>query len=170
MNQSSVVPSVEGQQRSEDLIAVLQAIQSECHYLPQGTLVAVAKHFGVPLSEVFHIATFYNCFSLEPRGKHVVQVCLGTACHVRGGQQVLDKILRDLKMAAPGTSSDMEFSVEPVRCLGCCGLAPVMRVDKRTHGHLKQAVIPRILKSYRAKPEKPIAAAAASAGSNGSQD
>jgi NADH-quinone oxidoreductase subunit E len=170
MNQSTVVAPTVGHPRHEDLIAVLQAIQSECHYLPQGTLVAVARHFGVPLSEVFHIATFYNCFSLEPRGKHMLQVCLGTACHVRGGQQILDKILRDLKMAAPGTSPDLEFSVEPVRCLGCCGLAPVMRVDKRTHGHLKQAVIPRILKSYRSKPEKPAAAASAAAGSTDGQD
>ncbi len=134
---------------AENLIPVLQDIQSKFHYLPEGALRAVSRRFQIPLPRVFHVATFYNCFSLEPRGHHHVQVCLGTACHVRGGQRVLEKVLRELNLPASGTTSDFEFTVEPVRCLGCCALAPVMRVDQRTYGHLQQSRVPRVLKGYR---------------------
>jgi NADH-quinone oxidoreductase subunit E len=136
-------------ERVENLIPVLQDIQSQFHYLPEGALRAVSRGFQIPLPRVFHVATFYNCFSLEPRGRHHVQVCLGTACHVRGGQRVLDKVLRELNLPASGTTSDFEFTVEPVRCLGCCALAPVMRVDQRTYGHLQQSRVPRVLKGCR---------------------
>lgn len=138
---------------AEDLIALLQNIQAEFHHLPERMLVEVAGHYRVPLTEIFHIATFYNCFTLQPRGRHRIQVCLGTACHVRGGQQILEKVLRDLRLPEPGTTADFQFSVEPVRCLGCCGLAPVMRVDQRTHAHLRQSLIPGILRRYRARLE-----------------
>jgi NADH:ubiquinone oxidoreductase subunit E len=134
---------------SENLIELLQKIQNEFHYLPEPALRAVARRFHVPLTEVFHIATFYNCFSLEPRGKHQVRVCLGTACHVRGAQRILDKVLRELHLPAEGTTQDYEFSVEGVRCLGCCGLAPVVRVDQRTHSHLRQSLVPKLLKKAR---------------------
>lgn len=138
----------------EDLLAVLQKLQAEFHYLPEQALRAVAKRFRVPLKEVFHIATFYNCFSLEPRGKHHLRVCLGTACHVRGGQRILEKVLRELNLFKEGTTADFDFSVEGVRCLGCCGLAPVLRVDSRTHSHLKQAMVPTVLKKYRSPGAK----------------
>lgn len=137
--------------RAENLIAILQEIQHDFHYLPETALRAVARRLRLPLTEVFHVATFYNCFSLEPRGRHWVRVCLGTACHVRGGQRILDKILRDLNLPAPGTTADFEFSVEPVRCLGCCGLAPVARIDQSTYGHLRQARVPKVLKHYRSR-------------------
>ena len=136
-------------ERAEDLIPVLQEIQARFHYLPEEALRAVSRRLRVPLTEVFHVATFYNCFSLEPRGRHLVRVCLGTACHVRGGQRILDKVLRELKLPASGTTPDFDFTVEPVRCLGCCGLAPVVRVDQATHGHLMQSRIPRLLKRYQ---------------------
>jgi NADH-quinone oxidoreductase subunit E len=132
--------------RAENLIPVLQGIQSQCHYLPEEALRQVSRRLRVPLNEVFHVATFYNCFSLEPRGRHHLRVCLGTACHVRGGQRILDKVLRELRLPAGGTTADFEFTVEPVRCLGCCGLAPVVRVDQSTFGHLMQSRIPKILK------------------------
>jgi NADH:ubiquinone oxidoreductase subunit E len=138
--------------RAEELIAVLQKIQERFHYLPEEALRQVARRLRLPLTQVFHVATFYNCFSLEPRGRHHVRVCLGTACHVRGGQRILDKILRELKLPASGTTSDFEFSVEPVRCLGCCGLAPVVRVDQSTHGHLMQSRVPKLLQRYRTRP------------------
>lgn len=135
--------------RAENLIPVLQEFQAELHYLPEDALRAVARQFRIPLRQVFHVATFYNCFSLEPRGRHQIRVCLGTACHVRGGQRILDKVLRELDLPASGTTPDLGFSVEPVRCLGCCALAPVMRVDQRTYGHLLQSRVSRILKGYR---------------------
>ena len=132
---------------------ILQEVQDTYRYLPQEVLERIAKKLRVPLTEVYQVATFYRCFSLVPRGKHVIQVCLGTACHVRGAPRVLDRMLRDLKMAAPGTSEDLQFTVETVRCIGCCGLAPVARVDNaNTHPHLTQAKVPGLLKKY----QKPV--------------
>jgi len=135
--------------RAEHLIAILQDIQDEYHYLPEPALRDVARRLHLPLTEVFHVATFYNCFTLEPVGKHLIQVCLGTACHVRGAPRVLDRLLRDLKLPAPGTTDDYEFTVRTVRCIGCCGLAPVARVDSNTHPHLTQTKVPGLLKRYR---------------------
>src|SRR5574338_561655 len=132
-----------------DLIAILQEIQERYHYLPEEALRIVARRLRVPLTQVFHVATFYNCFSLEPRGRHHLRVCLGTACHVRGGQRILEKVLRELNLPASGTTDDFDFTVEPVRCLGCCGLAPVVRVDQTTFGHLMQSRIPKLLARYR---------------------
>jgi len=134
---------------AENLIPALQAFQAEFHYLPEEVLRAVARHFRIPLRQVFHVATFYNCFSLEPRGRHQIHVCLGTACHVRGGQRLIEKVLRELELPSSGSTPDFEFSVEPVRCLGCCALAPVMRIDQHTYGHLLQSRVPSILKRYR---------------------
>ena len=143
----------------EDLLAVLQKIQAECHYLPESSLREVARRFHVPLKEVFHIATFYNCFSLDPVGEHVVQVCLGTACHVRGAPQVLDRMLRELNMTGPGTTKDCQYTVRTVRCVGCCSLAPVVRVDNNTHPHLAQAKVQGLLKKYSRAKEPPAPAA-----------
>ncbi|HXE74552.1 MAG TPA: NAD(P)H-dependent oxidoreductase subunit E [Candidatus Xenobia bacterium] len=140
--------------RSDELIAILQDIQERFHYLPEDALRAVARRLRIPLTQVFHVATFYNCFSLEPRGRHHVRVCLGTACHVRGGQRILEKVLRELKLPASGTTPDFDFTVEPVRCLGCCGLAPVVRVDTTTFGHMMQSRIPKLLKRYSSRKEE----------------
>ncbi|MFZ3210620.1 MAG: NAD(P)H-dependent oxidoreductase subunit E, partial [Terriglobales bacterium] len=107
----------------------------------------------VPLTDVYQVATFYRCFSLVPRGRHQVQVCLGTACHVRGAPRVLDRILTDLKLATPGTTRDRQFTVLTVRCVGCCGLAPVVRVDDKTHPHLTQAKVRGMLNKYRLRPQ-----------------
>jgi len=139
----------------ENLIPVLQQIQARRHYLPEEALRSVARHFQISLNQVFHVATFYNCFSLEPVGEHLVQVCLGTACHVRGAARVLDRLLRELKLPAPGTSQDLQFTVQPVRCVGCCALAPVVRVDSDTHSHLTQAKVRGLLKKYRRKEAVP---------------
>jgi NADH:ubiquinone oxidoreductase subunit E len=144
------------EERADNLIPALQEIQSEFHYLPEEALRGVSRRFRIPLTRVFHVATFYNSFSLKPRGRNQVRVCLGTACHVRGSQRILDKVLRELNLTTGGTTSDFEFSVEPVRCLGCCALAPVMQVDHRTYGHLIQSRVPKVLKAYR----QPVLAAA----------
>ena len=136
-------------ERSENLIPLLQEIQEHYHYLPEPALREVAQRLQVPLTEVFHVATFYNCFSLEPVGDHLVQVCLGTACHVRGAPRVLDRLLRELNLPAPGTTKDCQFTVRTVRCVGCCSLAPVVRVDASTHPHLTQAKVRGLLKKYR---------------------
>ncbi|HXE91068.1 MAG TPA: NAD(P)H-dependent oxidoreductase subunit E [Terriglobales bacterium] len=139
--------------RRANLIAILQEIQSKYFYLPHPALERVARKLKVPLTDVYHIATFYRCFSLTPRGRHQIQVCLGTACHVRGAPRVLDRILTILKLAEAGTTADREFTVLTVRCIGCCGLAPVVRVDANTHPHLTQAKVRGLLNKYR-KPER----------------
>jgi NADH-quinone oxidoreductase subunit E len=140
--------------RRTNLIPILQEVQDTYRYLPQDVLKRISKKLKVPMTEVYQVATFYRCFSLKPRGKHVIQVCLGTACHVRGAPRVLDRILLDLKMAHPGTTDDLQFTVETVRCIGCCGLAPVARVDNtNTHPHLTQAKVGGLLKKYVAKDD-----------------
>jgi len=142
-----------------NLISILQDVQEAYRYLPQEVLRKISHKLRVPLTEVFHVATFYSCFSLVPRGRHVIQVCMGTACHVRGAPRVMDRILRDLKLGQPGTTRDLGFTVEAVRCIGCCGLAPVARVDnKNIHSHLTQAKVPAVLKKYESKPEPAVPA------------
>ncbi len=142
-------------ERAENLIPILQEIQERYRYLPETALREVAERLHVSLPEVFHVATFYNCFSLEPVGEYLIQVCMGTACHVRGAPRVLDRILRDLKLPHPGTTQDMQFTVRTVRCIGCCGLAPVVRVNSHTHPHLTQARVPGLLKKYRPRERRP---------------
>lgn len=134
-----------------NLIPILQEIQAEFRYLPESALREVSASLDVPLSEVFHVATFYNCFSLEPVGRHLVQVCMGTACHVRGAPRVLDKLMRDLKLSQPGTTADREFTVRTVRCVGCCGLAPVVRADDETHAQMTQNKVRSVLNRYHTR-------------------
>lgn len=145
-------------EKPENLIPALQQIQTQFRYLPEESLRAVSRHFRISLTRVFHVATFYSCFSLEPVGRHLTQVCLGTACHVRGAPRVLDRLLRELKLRAPGTTNDCEFTVKTVRCMGCCGLAPVLRVDNNTHPHVTQAKVPGLLKRYSRKEQVQVAA------------
>lgn len=130
------------------LIGVLQDVQDEYSYLPQEALVRVAEGLGIPLSQAYQVATFYKAFSLEPRGKHLIQVCLGTACHVRGGVKIAERIERELGIEPGETTEDREFTMEVVRCIGCCSLAPAVRVDDDTYGRLRQDRVPRMLRSY----------------------
>lgn len=130
------------------LIGIMQDVQKELNYLPQSILLKLAQRLDIPLSRIYSIATFYKAFSLAPRGRHQIGVCIGTACHVRGGQKIVEKIERELGIRSGQTTNDFKFTLETVRCLGCCSLAPVMRIDKDTHGRLNQAKIPKILKRY----------------------
>ncbi len=131
-----------------DLIGALQDIQRELNYVPEEAMRLVAEKIDVPLSQVYSIATFYKAFSLVPRGRHLINVCMGTACHVRGGVQILEKLQRDLGIETGGTSDDGRFSLEAVRCLGCCGLAPVIMIDGNFHGKLTQKSLERVLEQY----------------------
>ena len=131
-----------------DLIGALQDIQRELNYVPEEAMRLVAEKIDVPLSQVYSIATFYKAFSLVPRGRHLINVCMGTACHVRGGVQILEKLNRDLGIETGGTSDDGRFSLEAVRCLGCCGLAPVIMIDGNFHGKLTQRSLERVLEQY----------------------
>jgi len=130
------------------LIQVLLEIQSENHWLPKEALEKVSKKLEVPLNQIQHVATFYKAFSLVPRGRHEIQVCMGTACHIRGSPRVLDRV-QDLTGIRPGeTDLDLKFSLETVNCLGCCAMGPVMVVDGKYHGKTVPAKVEDVLKNY----------------------
>ena len=133
------------------LIAILQDVQEEYRHLPQDALAQVADKLSIPLSQTYSLATFFKAFSLEPRGKYAVNVCLGTACHVRGGPRILEKLERDLGIKAGETTEDLNFSLDEVHCLGCCGLAPVVTVNEDLYGKLNLTKLPRVLKKYLPK-------------------
>jgi NADH-quinone oxidoreductase subunit E len=138
----------EHQGEASSLIQVLLEIQADNHWLPTEALDRVRERLGVPLSRIQHIATFYKAFSLVPKGRHRVHVCMGTACHVRGAPRVLDKA-SELTGIGPGeTDPELKFSLETVNCLGCCALGPVMEIDGTTHGKLSSAETAEVLSSY----------------------
>ncbi|UCG44285.1 MAG: NAD(P)H-dependent oxidoreductase subunit E [candidate division WOR-3 bacterium] len=118
------------------LIAILQDVQEEERYLPKEALCRVAERLGMPLVDVFGVATFYSAFSLVPRGRHEVTVCVGTACHVRGSRRILEEFERRIGVRAGCTTEDLEFTLETVNCLGCCAIGPVVVVDKAYNGEM----------------------------------
>jgi len=117
-------------------LAVLQDTQKTYNYLPREALERVAERLDISLGEVYRLATFFAAFSLQPRGDYVIKVCLGTACHVRGGPRILEQLERDLSIKAGQTTADGKFSVEAVRCVGACALAPILLVNEEPHGHM----------------------------------
>ena len=130
------------------LIQVLLEIQAEKHWLPKEALERVAERLQVPMTRIQHIATFYKAFSLVPKGRHEIHMCVGTACHVRGATRVLDTV-QDLTGIKPGESDlDLKFSLQTVNCLGCCALGPVMEVDGKTHGKMAPSKTAEVLKHY----------------------
>lgn len=136
------------QGEASSLIQILLKIQSENHWLPREAIERVSEKLEVPLSRIQHIATFYKAFSLVPKGRHEVHVCMGTACHVRGATRVLDTV-QDLTGIKSGeTDLDLKFSLETVNCLGCCALGPVMEIDGKIHGKLLPSETADVLKSY----------------------
>jgi NADH-quinone oxidoreductase subunit E len=135
--------------RDSAILAILQDIQAEEKYLPKETLEYVSQRMQIPLGQVFRIATFYNALSLKPRGRHKIDVCLGTACHVRGGEKILNKLERDLGVSVGETTKDKRFTVETVHCVGCCSLGPVAVIDGDVHGRLSQEKVPALLKEYK---------------------
>lgn len=130
------------------LVAILQDIQSEYHYLPKKALVKVSKALGIPLSQVYNVATFFKAFSLKPKGKHVINVCLGTACHVRGAVRVLEKLERSLGIKSGATTPDFKFTLETVNCMGACALGPVVRVDGEYFGQMSIEKVDNMLKQF----------------------
>jgi len=131
------------------VIMMLQDIQDKYNYLPQDVLKDLSKRIDVPLSRIYSIATYYKLFSLKPKGRHLCQVCLGTACHVRGSGKILGKLERELEIAPGETTEDLRFTFESVRCVGACSLAPVVIIDEEAHGRLSQDQIPELLGKYK---------------------
>ncbi len=133
---------------ASSLIQVLLEIQSENRWLPGETIKRVSEKLQVPLTQIQHIATFYKAFSLVPKGRHEIHICMGTACHVRGARNVLDSV-QDLTGIKPGeTDLDLKFSLETVNCLGCCALGPVVEIDGQIHGKLSPSDTAEALNKY----------------------
>ena len=136
------------QAEASSLIQVMLEIQSENNWLPKATLDRISERLDVPLARILHIATFYKAFSLVPKGRHGIHICVGTACHVRGASRILDTV-QDQTGIKPGeTDLDLKFSLEVVNCLGCCALGPVLEIDGKTHGKMTPGETSDVLKNY----------------------
>ncbi|UCF04722.1 MAG: NAD(P)H-dependent oxidoreductase subunit E [bacterium] len=150
MNTKNIDRIIDKHQGTADsLIQVLLGIQSEYQWLPKAALERVGERLQVPMSRIQHIATFYKAFSLVPKGRHQVHICMGTACHVRGAPRILD-MMRDLTGISPGeTDQELKFSLETVNCIGCCALGPVVEIDGKVHGKISTAETADILEQYK---------------------
>ena len=131
------------------LVQVLHKAQDIFGYLPIEVQKFISSELDVSLAEVYGVATFYTQFAIEPKGKHKIGVCLGTACYVKGAQLIMDKLTKELNVKVGGTTQDNLFTFEATRCLGCCGLAPVMMIDQDVYGKLEPKKIPEILAKYK---------------------
>jgi NADH:ubiquinone oxidoreductase subunit E len=135
----------------ESLIPVLQEVQEACGYLSREAILQVGRHLNLPASKVYGVATFYNQFRFQAPGKHHIQMCRGTACHVKGSAAVLEALCRNLKIKPGQTTKDGLFSVEVVACIGACGLAPVIAIDGEFHAGVTSEAIPELLDACRQK-------------------
>jgi len=138
----------EHQNSKSALMSVLRTVNREFNYVPEDVLRYVAFKMDVPLSLLFRIVTFYNTFSLKPRGRHIISVCTGTTCYVRGSERILQTLRNELKVDVGDTTEDFRFTLEAVRCLGCCSLAPVISVDGEIHGDLHGDDVMGLLERY----------------------
>lgn len=140
--------------KKSGLIAVLQDIQAKYNWLPPDVLKLVSRELCIPLIDIYSVATFYRALSLNPRGKHLVTVCLGTACHVRGAQAVLDRLKERLEVEPGCTTIGGTFTLESVNCLGACALAPIVVVDEKYHGQSTVQKVDQILDKYQDKYQR----------------
>lgn len=130
------------------LIQLLLEIQRELNWVPPEAILRINKRLKIPVSEIYRVASFYTALSLKPRGRHLVRVCAGTACYVRGGPRILDSVERTLNIRAGETTKDDRFTLETVNCLGCCALGPVVEIDGQYHGKLSSASVEKLLSKY----------------------
>jgi len=137
----------------DSIIQILQEIQAQYSYLPPEVLKYTSKRLKMPLSEIYSLATFYTAFSLEPRGKHLITICMGTACHVRGAPEVLGRFEERLGIRAGATTEDKLFTLETVNCLGACALAPVVVIDGEYYGQTTVNKVDRLLDQYNEKED-----------------
>ena len=130
------------------LVSILQDIQTAFNYLPREALKEVSHGLGVPISQVYSVATFFKSFNLTPRGRHIINVCLGTACHVRGAVRIVEKIERELGIKRGETTEDLKFSLDTVNCVGACALGPIVIVNGEYHGEMTTDKVNAVLKNY----------------------
>jgi NADH-quinone oxidoreductase subunit E len=131
------------------LVPILQDVQAEYNYLPKEALVQVSDGLEVPLSQVYSVASFFKAFSLKPRGRHLINVCLGTACHVRGAVRVLDEIERELGIKSGESTEDLRYTLETVNCVGACALGPILVIDGNYSGQMTAGRVKRLLEGYK---------------------
>ncbi len=137
----------------DSLISILQDAQAEYHYLPEDVIRRVASRLHLPVIQVYGVATFFKAFSLKPRGEHLIRVCLGTACHVRGAPAVLDEVERQLGLEPGETTKDKQFTLETVNCLGACALGPLLVMDDEYQGQMSPGKIKKVLRDYKKSTE-----------------
>ena len=128
------------------LIHALQDLQAEFHHIPVPAVEALCEHLRLPLSKAFSAATFYKAFSLDPKGKVIIRICTGTACHIRGAQVIVDELVSALRIKPGGTTRDLAFTVETVNCVGACAMAPVVSVDGKYHGKVRPGDMLKVVK------------------------
>lgn len=133
---------------SQELINVLHGCQGHFGYLPAEIQEVIAEHLNVPIAMVYGVVTFYSFFTMTPKGKHPISICMGTACYVRGGEKVLDEFRKELGIKVGETTNDNKFSLSSLRCVGACGLAPVVLVGEKTYGRVAPDDVKAILKEY----------------------
>ena len=143
--------SIQSKNTDERLLGLMEDLQAKTSYLSEENLRKVARELDMSLSRVYSVATFYKAFSLKPKGKHRVCVCVGTACHVRGADRIVEKIAMDLNISPGGTTGDGNFSLETLNCIGACALGPVVVVDGESYGKVASSEIEKILDKYRNK-------------------
>ena len=151
---SGLARTLQKQGKQASLIHVLEEVQTQFRYLPQEAMVLVSERLGVPLSQVYSVATFYHSFSLQPRGLHMLLVCTGTACHVRGAQQILDRLQTQLNIEPGGTTQDGLLTMETGKCLGACALGPAAVLDNQYEGQMSIKKVDRLLKGLMRNSEK----------------
>ena len=150
---NAIIERYEG--RESSILAILQDIQAKEKYLPKETLEHLGERLHIPLSKIYRIATFFRAFSLMPRGRHEIVVCLGTACHVRGGQRIVDQFTMELGIRSGETTPDRNFTLETVNCLGVCAAGPVVAIDGQYFGKMSSIKVEETLKKFRQdKPDK----------------
>lgn len=136
------------QNDKENLIMILQAIQRKYNYLPRPALNYLSTKIGIPYSQIYGVATFYATFSLEPRGRNIISICTGTACHVRGAERIREQISESLRIHDGQTTEDGRFTLETVRCIGCCSLGPVVKINEDMHARLGTDEVEKVLNQY----------------------
>ena len=136
------------------LLAILQDVQEAENYLPREAMERVAGRLTIPIARVYQMATFFESFHLEPRGKHICTVCMGTACHVRGATRLVEQLERDLEVPSGSTTEDMLFTIEEVNCVGACALGPLVIIDGKYHGNMTSGSLQKVVKKVRKAEDK----------------
>lgn len=155
MKESEVLDIISRYQDANGRVSgILGDIQQKYRYVPEEAMELVARELRIPLTQVYGVATFYAAYSLEPKGEHLIAVCHGTACHVKGAVQLSERLEKELQIREGQTTKDGRFTLEGVRCLGCCSLAPVMSIDGKTYGRMKPEDVPGTLAEWQEEDDK----------------